>query len=133
MLGVVNRREADSAVAHDRGGDAMLGGGQHVTVPGGLPLVVGVDVDEAGRDDRTLGVDRPVGGSVARSDLDDATFRDRDVSAETGRTVNDPAADDLEIPAHRIASRIKVPLIGRLDHQVQGPRLKSDARPPIPP
>ena len=49
--------EADAAIAHDRGGDAMPGGRRHVAVPDRLGVVVGVDVDKAGGDELALGVD----------------------------------------------------------------------------
>ena len=40
-------READAAVAHHDGGDAVPRRRQQAAVPGGLAVVVGVDVDEA--------------------------------------------------------------------------------------
>ena len=52
-----HRGEADAAVAHHDGGDAVPGGGAEDGVPAGLAVVVGVDVDPAGRDDEALGVD----------------------------------------------------------------------------
>src|SRR4051794_41656578 len=39
------RREADSAVAHHHGGDAVPAGGADLRVPRDLAVVVGVDVD----------------------------------------------------------------------------------------
>ena len=50
-------READAAVAHHHGGDPMPRRGLHPLVPGRLAVVVGVDVDEAGRDDLAARVD----------------------------------------------------------------------------
>jgi hypothetical protein len=44
---VVHRREADAAVAHHHGGDAVPGRGVQPLVPRGLAVVVAVDVDEA--------------------------------------------------------------------------------------
>ena len=52
-----DRREADAAVAHHHGGDAVPARRRELRVPGGLAVVVGVDVDEAGRDERAVGVD----------------------------------------------------------------------------
>ena len=50
--------------------------GSEPLVPGGLAVVVGVDVDEAGRDERAVGVDRRVRrGAVDLADLDDAAVR----------------------------------------------------------
>jgi hypothetical protein len=51
------RREADAAVAHDDGGDAVPRRGRHLGIPGRLAVVVRVDVDEARRDDVARGVD----------------------------------------------------------------------------
>ena len=53
-----HRREADAAVAEDRGGDAVPARRREVRVPGGLPVEVGVDVDEAGGDHQPVGVER---------------------------------------------------------------------------
>ena len=49
--------EADAAIAHHRRGHAMPGGGGEVRIPHRLPVVMGVDVHEAGGDDAAAGVD----------------------------------------------------------------------------
>ena len=51
----LHRREADAAIAHHRRGDAVPARGLQVRVPGRLAVIVGVDVDEAGRDQQALG------------------------------------------------------------------------------
>ena len=51
------RREADAAVAHHRGGDAVRRRRRHAVRPDGLAVVVGVQVDEAGRDQQAGRVD----------------------------------------------------------------------------
>ncbi len=51
-----HRREAHAAVAHDGGRDAVPARRRHALVPGRLPVVVRVDVDEARRDQQTVGV-----------------------------------------------------------------------------
>ena len=51
------RREADAAVAHDDGGDAVPGRRRHLRVPRRLAVIVRVDVDEARRDDLAGRVD----------------------------------------------------------------------------
>ena len=56
----VHRREADAAVAHDHGGDAVPARRREQRVPGDLAVEVGVDVDEAGGDQQAVGVE--VGG-----------------------------------------------------------------------
>ena len=50
-------READAAVAHHHRRDAVPRRGLHAALPGGLAVVVGVDVDEAGGNDAVPGVD----------------------------------------------------------------------------
>jgi hypothetical protein len=49
--------EADAAVAHHDRGDAVRRRRDEPMVPGGLAVVVRVDVDEAGRDGQAAGVD----------------------------------------------------------------------------
>lgn len=56
-VGRFARREANAAVAHHRRGDAVPRRRRHVAIPDGLAVVVGVNIDEAGRDDTALGVD----------------------------------------------------------------------------
>ena len=56
VLGL-HRREADAAIAHHHRGDAVPARGLQTRVPGRLAVVVGVDVDEARRDQQALGVD----------------------------------------------------------------------------
>ena len=46
----LHRREPDATVAHDHGRDALPRGRGQQRVPGDLTVVVGVDVDPAGRD-----------------------------------------------------------------------------------
>ena len=53
-----HRREADAAVACDDGGHAMSARRLQQAVPADLAVVVGVDVDESGRDDLSRCVDR---------------------------------------------------------------------------
>ena len=53
------RGEADAAVAHHDGGDAVPARRRQQRVPRDLAVVVGVDVDEAGRHEGAVGVDRP--------------------------------------------------------------------------
>ena len=52
-----HRREADATIAHDRRRDPVPAGRRHPFVPRRLPVVVGVDVDEAGGDQQPAGVD----------------------------------------------------------------------------
>src|SRR3546814_11682905 len=57
VVGRAHRREADAAVAGHHGGDPVPGRRVEAVVPGGLAVVVHVDVDEAGRDEQAIGVE----------------------------------------------------------------------------
>ena len=71
VVGRPHRREADAAVAGHDGGDAVPGRRDEPVVPGGLAVVVHVDVDEAGRDEQAVGVELLGGGAVDPPDLGD--------------------------------------------------------------
>ena len=66
------RREADAAIAHDRRGDAVLRRRRDVLAPGDLAVIMGVDVDKAGRDQFALGVDLFLAFACDLADLGDA-------------------------------------------------------------
>ena len=79
------RRKADPAVAGDHRGDALAGLGRHVGIDQQQVVVVGVGVDEAGRDDALGRVD---GARCLRprqiTNGSDTVARDRDIGAHTG-------------------------------------------------
>ena len=81
-----HRREPDAAVAHDHGGHAVPARRREQRVPGGLAVVVRVQVDEAGREQQAVGVDgavrRAVGECAGLGDLGAHAGVDGDV----GRT-----------------------------------------------
>ena len=80
-----HRREADAAVAHDDRGDAVPARRREQRIPADLAVVVGVDVDEAGRDQQPVGVDRAPGRSAGQiADLGDDAVVDRDVGGPRG-------------------------------------------------
>ena len=54
----VHGREADAAVAHHDRGHAVPARGREQRIPGDLTVEVRVHVDEAGRDERAVGVER---------------------------------------------------------------------------
>ena len=58
FLAFFHRGEADTAVAHHHRGDAVIDARTESLVPGRLTVVMGVDVDEPGHDERARGVDR---------------------------------------------------------------------------
>jgi hypothetical protein len=62
---------------------------------------VGVDVDEAGRDEEPVRVDLVRAGAVDRADLRDAPALDRDVALEWrgAGAVDDGSATDDEVPS----------------------------------
>ena len=74
-------------------------------IPGGLTVVVRVDVDEPRRDERTVGIDAPSGRPVDLADLDDHTVAHRHVGAARlgAGAVHDGAAGDHQVVAHRSA------------------------------
>src|SRR5689334_7104427 len=92
-------READAAIAHDRGGDTVLRGRRDVLAPGDLAVIMGVDVDETRRDQLALGVDLfpALRGNLA--DLGDAAILDRDIGVIelAAVAVSDGAATDHEV------------------------------------
>ena len=102
-----HRREADAAVAHDHGGDAVAGAGLEQVVPGGLAVVMGVDVHEAGSDDLAGGVDglRRFAGQ-AGADGDDRVADHGHVGGprRVAGAVHQQPATDLEV-IHGLDSR----------------------------
>ncbi len=68
VVGGVHRREADTAVPRNDRRDTVPRRRDHPFVPRRLPVVVRVDVDEPGRDEEAVGVDRARGRSVDRAD-----------------------------------------------------------------
>ena len=95
----LHRREADAAIAHHRRGDAVPARGLQARIPGRLAVIVGVDVDEARRDQQALGVD--LLGALARhlADRGDLAVLDRDVglARAAARAVGHRAAADDQI------------------------------------
>ncbi len=103
VIGGMHGREADPAVADDDGRDPVPRRGDHSFCPRGLAVVVRMDVDEAGRDEQSVGVDRALGARVEATDLGDEAAVDRDVGGtrRRARAVDDRApADDQLVRAH---------------------------------
>jgi hypothetical protein len=82
---------------------AVIAGIGAQRVPGDLRIVMAVIVDEPGRDDAAVSVDRLLGGTAQFADLDDFSVLDRDIAAERRhpRTVDDTAVADQQIIRHR--------------------------------
>ena len=76
MIGWPARRKADAAIAHDRRGDAVLGGRCDVLAPSDLTVIVGVDVDEARRYELSACVDLVLAAGGQLADRGDAAVLD---------------------------------------------------------
>ena len=93
------RGEPDAAVAHDDGGHPVPARRRDLRVPGGLAVVVGVDVDPARRDEEAVGVDDAAGRAVDLADGGDDAAVDGDVAGpgRAPRSVGDGAAPDDQV------------------------------------
>ncbi len=91
--------EADAAIAHDDGGDAVPARRRHFGIPCRLAVIVGVDVDEARRDDLAARVDFLAPRCQILAHRNDAVAVDRDVGDErrAARAIDDRAAANHQI------------------------------------
>ena len=106
-----HRGEPHAAVAHHGGGDAVPARGGHAGVPGGLAVVVGVDVDETGSDQEPVGIDLLTSGGGHRPDGGDRPAVDRHV----GRLgLAAPAVRHHPAPNHQIVCHATPPLCREL-------------------
>ena len=96
---LLDRREADAAVAGDGRGDAMREAGIDRIVPNELSVIMGVQVDKAGRYECALCIDLLGGSARNLADLDDRAVPDRDVGGVAGIA---GAVGDLAAPDDRI-------------------------------
>ena len=101
------RREADAAVAHHHGRHAVRRRRRHAVRPDGLAVVVGVQVDEAGRDQQAGRVDLPCRVAVDGADRGDDAVGDRDVADErlAAEAVDDGAVADDQVVGHQLNVR----------------------------
>src|SRR5581483_6066509 len=108
MVGGLARREADAAIAHHRRRHAVLRGRRDVLAPGDLAVVMGVDVDKAGRDQLAPGVDLFPALACDLADLADAAVLDGDIAFTeiAAASVGDGAAADHEVMSHGVSSRL---------------------------
>src|SRR5438093_1017112 len=74
-------RRISSAVAHENSGHTMPTGTRQQWIPGDLRVVMGMDVDEAGGEHQTIGIDFPPGCSSYLSCGSDLSPGDRDRAA----------------------------------------------------
>src|SRR5471030_472850 len=100
-----SRRDAKAAIADHRGGDAMPGRDAEHAIPQDLRVVVGVHVDEAGRDNLARGVDRGCGWPIDLAQGHDLAVLDADVAREArlSGAVDDGAARDLQVEGHGVS------------------------------
>jgi hypothetical protein len=91
--------EPDAAVAHHHGGDPLPRRRRQQRVPGDLAVVVGVDVDPAGRHHQPIGVDRAGGRTLDVAHVGDDAVGDGDVGGAAGLpgAVDEVAVADDEV------------------------------------
>ncbi len=82
LIAGMDRGETDAAIAHDHGRHAMVGRRRQAVFPGHLTVIVGMDVDEAGRDDHAARVDFLQAGPVDLADRGNTIAADGDVAGE---------------------------------------------------
>ena len=95
-------READAAIAHDGGGHAVKGRGLEIRVPGHLPVVMRVNVDEARRHDLAARVDFLGARTRNLAHLDDGRAGNGDIRLDgaPARAVENGPAADHDVMAH---------------------------------
>ena len=95
-------RERDAAVAEQGGGDAMPSHRRHMRIPADLRIQMGVQVDEAGRDDEALGVDFFLANALHFANGGDGTAVDGDVACDrrTAGAIDDGAVADDQVMSH---------------------------------
>src|SRR5206468_4226652 len=103
-------RDADAAIAHHHGGDAVPRRGRDRAVPANLRVVVGVRIDEARRHDQPVGIDGALGALADLADLGHLAAGNGDVGlvALGARAVDHGAVPDHEIVAHEFLPRPKL-------------------------
>ena len=92
-------RDAEAAIAHDHRGDAERGRGRHLALPGDLGVVVGVHVNDAGREQEAVGIHRLPRAIGHVADFDDALIADGDIGLDqwVADAVSDHGAANHEI------------------------------------
>ena len=92
--------EPDAAIAHDHGGHPMPSRRGHLAAPGGLAVIMGVDVDKPRRHQPPCRVQFLYGPARNLSELGNTSVPNGNVSLKgsTASTINDQAIADHEIP-----------------------------------
>jgi hypothetical protein len=112
-------RKADAAIAHDHRGAAMQGRRADRLAPGRLAVIMGVNVDKAGRHDLSARIDLLDAFAGNLADCGNVTAGDCHVAFERfgSRTVHDcPAADNQVMRRHGF-----LPCLSRQDARADVP------------
>ena len=90
------RRKPYTAVTKNSSRDAVPGRWCEVRVPGGLPVIVRVDINKSWGHQKSPGVNFPCCGPFTITDVDNETVLDGNVRPSCGctRAINDHAAPD---------------------------------------
>ena len=86
MLVGFGRCEADAAIAHNGGGDTVPARRAEIGVPGHLPVIMGVNINPAGGDQITFGINFSLGFGVNRPDFRDFTALHGNIGLPRRRT-----------------------------------------------
>ena len=91
--------EAYAAIAENDGRGAVPGGRRKHGIPGGLAIIVRMDVDPSRRDDAPIGLHLAPAWTRLAANLDDPVAVDGDVPVgrRRARAVDDPAAPDDDV------------------------------------
>ena len=109
--------KADTASAHQHRGDPVPRGGLHAVVPARLTVVMGVNIDEAGRDQLAAGIDLFRTAPLYGPDRDNFTATNGNIADEGLRA---GPIDDGATPNHQI--------IGLGVHHVSSRQIRSVRR-----
>ena len=94
-----NGSESDATVAHDNGGDTVIGRWRKVAIPRGLAVVVSVNVDKARGDQCSVGIDHSRGIALNIANLHHNAVAHGDIGDAAGfsRAIEHEATADNEI------------------------------------
>src|SRR5262249_27447889 len=106
LVGGPAGREGDAAIAEQGRRDAMPAHRRAIRIPADLGVEMGVDVDKAGCDGHTLGVDLALGRTVELADTGDRTVLDAEVCTHWRRpgAVDQHATSDGDVVTHGASS-----------------------------
>ncbi|HMD63044.1 MAG TPA: hypothetical protein VKF83_03605, partial [Stellaceae bacterium] len=95
-------RQRKPAIAHHDTGDAMPARAAAERVPVDLRIHMRVPVDEPGRDDQPVGIDRALSGGTDAANLDDPPAPDPDIRAVARHpgSIHHGAVLDQQVEAH---------------------------------